>query len=81
MEEKLKKWLDGYDIFYTSLVYTECYSGVLSITFCEACDLNSFLDLIGYKHKFNKSRYLILQENQTIICYGDAADDIIRLTR
>ena len=80
MEEKLiKEWLDKNDIFYYSLIYTKCYSGVLSISFCQDIDLNNFLELIKYRSMFNKSRYLIIKENKTVICYGDAATDIIKL--
>lgn len=78
MEEKLlKNWLDDSNIYYTSVIYTRCYSKVISITFCQDIDLDSFLDLIRYKSKFNKSRYVILEEDLTILIYGDATDDII----
>lgn len=82
MEEKLiKEWLDRNNVFYISLVYTECYSGVLSITFCQDIDLNNFLDLIKYKSQFNKSRYIILQDTLTVICYGGVIYDIIRFIK
>ena len=82
MEEKLlKKWLDEANIIYTSLVYTICYSGVLSITFGQDQDLNNFLDLIKYRSKFNKSDYIIIKENLTVICHGNAATDVIGLVR
>ena len=82
MEEKLlKKWLDSANIYYTSVIYTTCYSKIISITFCQDMDLDNFLDLIKYKSKFNKSRYIIIKETLTILIYGDETDNIIRLIK
>ena len=69
------------DILYTSVVYTTCYSSVISITFCQKLDLDNYLDLIKYKSKFNKSNYVILENYLTLLVYGDATDDIIKLIK
>lgn len=79
MEKKLKNWLDSKDILCVSVVYTTCYTKVISITFCQKIDLDNYLDLIKYKSKFNKSNYVILGNYLTVLVYGDATDDIIKL--
>ena len=81
IEELLRKWLDDNDICYYSLVFTECYGGVISITFFSSYDISLYLDLIKYKSKFNKSNFIIIQETTTVLVVKGEAYEIIRTVR
>lgn len=81
MEKLLGKWLRDNDINYLFLTYTECYSGLISVTFDIDLDMDLYLNLIKYKSKFNKSQYIIIPETKTIMVYGGSANEIIKSVR
>jgi hypothetical protein len=43
--------------------------------------MDLFLDLVKYKSKFNKSRFIIIPETSVIIVTGGEAYEIIRTAR
>lgn len=81
MEQKLREWLDKGGVCYLGLTYTECYDGLISVTFLTQYDLDLYLGMIKYKSKFNKSEFLVIPETLTVIVNGGAANEIIRTVR
>jgi hypothetical protein len=77
-ENLLKSFLDKNEICYYSLIFSECYNGVISISFLSKYDMDLFLDLVKYKSKFNKSGFIIIPETSVIIVTGGEAYEIIR---
>jgi hypothetical protein len=66
------RWLEKYEIYPYKVIYTnetrEC--GLLGITFFLKSDLESFLEIIGYKALCDKSGILLYPENNTILLSG-----------
>lgn len=81
MDGLIKKWLLENDINFVSLVFTDCYNGVLAVTSDTEYDMNLFLELVKYKSKFNKSRFTIIPETLTVLVHGGEAYEIIRTVR
>jgi hypothetical protein len=78
VERKLREWLDKNEICYYSLVWTECYGGLISISFFSDYDVNLFLDLVNYKSKFRKTDFIIIPETKIVIVTGGSENEIIR---
>ncbi len=80
IQEDIVAKLDRYDIHPYSVVCSFAISeGIISITFYIKQDLSEFLDLLDYKSQCDKSGYLILEENNTIILSGLALINLYTL--
>lgn len=72
--------LDKYDIHpYSILCSFAIDEGIVSITFFLKQDLLEFLDLLDYKNQCDKSGYLIMKDNNTIILSGLALINLYTL--
>lgn len=68
IQEDIVEKLDKYDIHPFSVICSFIINGgVVSITFYIRQELNEVLNLLGYKSLCDKSGYLILEENNTLI--------------
>lgn len=71
IQDKIEKRLSNYDINPYSIICSFAFdSGIVSITFYLNSDLLEFLDILDYKNQCDKSGYLILEDNNTIILSG-----------
>ena len=72
IQRKVTNYLVTHEIFPFSVVYTDCFCGLLAITFCISTDIDEFLDYIDYKCLCDKTGYIILRETNTILIYNFA---------
>lgn len=71
IQDEIEKRLSNYDINPYSIICSFAFdNGVVSITFYLNSDLLEFLDILDYKNQCDKSGYLILEDNNTIILSG-----------
>ncbi len=71
IQDEIEKRLSSYDINPYSIICSFAFdSGIVSITFYLNSDLLEFLDILDYKNQCDKSGYLILEDNNTIILSG-----------
>lgn len=71
IQDEIEKRLSNYDINPYSVICSFAFdSGIVSITFYLNSDLLEFLDILDYKNQCDKSGYLILENNNTIILSG-----------
>lgn len=71
IQDEIEKRLSNYDINPYSIICSFAFdSGIVSITFYLNSDLLEFLDILDYKNQCDKSGYLILEDNNTIILSG-----------
>ena len=71
IQDEIEKRLSNYDINPYSIICSFAIdSGIVSITFYLSSDLKEFLDILDYKNQCDKSGYLILEDNNTIILSG-----------
>lgn len=72
IQNEIEKKLSSYDInpYSTICSFAVDTGGILSITFYLNSDLMEFLDILDYKNQCDKSGYLILNDNNTIILSG-----------
>ena len=77
IQESVIEFLGKNDISPFSVIFTYCLNdgGTLSITFWINSDIDEFLDHIEYKTICDKSGYLILRDNNTVIISGFALID------
>ena len=77
IQEQIIEYLGSIDISPFSVIFTYCLNdgGMLSITFWINSDIDEFLNHIEYKSICDKSGYLILRENNTIMISGFALID------
>lgn len=72
IQKNVTEYLTGHNIFPFSVIYTECFGGILSITFWINTDIDEFLSYIDYKCLCDKTGYIILRETNTILIYNFA---------
>ena len=77
IQEEIIVFLDRLSISPFSVIFTYCLNngGMLAITFWLDSDIDEFLDFVEYKSLCDKSGYLILRDNNTILISGFALID------
>lgn len=58
--------------FSVTCTFESGHDGLLGITFWLNSDLYEFLDLVDYKSQCDKSGFIILAENNTVLLFGMA---------
>lgn len=78
IQEKIISYLGVLGISPFSVTFTYCFEngGTLALTFWLDSEIREFLDKIEYRSICDKSGYLILESNNTIIIRGYALIDI-----
>ncbi len=72
IQENVIKFLVGHNIFPFSVIYTECFKGLLSLTFYINIDTKELLDCLEYNRICDRSGFIILEEYNTILMTGFA---------
>lgn len=73
IQEEIIRNLEEKELYPFSVICTFAIppgDGIVAITFYTSQDLNGFLEYIDYQSQCDKSGYIILQENNTIILSG-----------
>ena len=78
IQEEITLALCRLDISPFSVIFTYCLNdgGTLAITFWLDSDISEFLDFVEYKSLCDKTGYIILRENNTILVSGFALIDL-----
>lgn len=80
IQEDIVDKLDKYDIHPFSVICSfSIGEGIISITFYLKQDLTEFLDLLNYKSQCDKTGYLVLEDNNTVILSGLALINLYTL--
>lgn len=71
-QEAVLQALLGHNLFPASVICTYAldHSGILAVTFYMRTDLDELLDFLDYKSQCDRSGYLVLAENNTVILSG-----------
>ena len=77
IQEEVISSLSHLDISPFSVIFTYCLNdgGTLAITFWLDTDIDEFLDYVEYKSLCDKTGYLILRDNNTVLISGFALID------
>lgn len=77
VQESVIDYLVSKNISPYSVIFTYCLNdgGTLSITFWIDSEIDEFLNFIEYKSICDKSGYLVLKENNTVLISGFALID------
>lgn len=70
IQESVRKYLEDREIYPFSVIFTNEFNGILSITLYTIDDLNEILDTLGYKSMCDKSGFTI--EKNTLLLSGMA---------
>lgn len=78
VQENMIKYLETFGILPFSVIFTYGLNdgGCLSITFWIKEEIDEFLKLVEYKNLCDKSGYIIVEENNTIMISGFALIDL-----
>ena len=78
IQEEVIFSLDKLDISPFSVIFTYCLNdgGTLAISFWLDSDIDEFLDFVEYRSLCDKTGYLILRENNTVLVSGFALIDL-----
>lgn len=79
-QEDIVAKLDRLDIHPYSIICSFAIGeGIISITFYLKQDLSEFLDLLSYRSQCDKTGYLVMEDNNTIILSGLALINLYTL--
>lgn len=83
IQENVIKFLDISGLSPFSVTFTYCFEdgGTLALTFWMKEEVEEFLEKIGFKSICDKSGYLILGDNNTVIISGFALIDFYSKVR
>lgn len=81
IQEQVRKALEEKEIYPFSIVFTGKLGngGLLAITTYIKSDLGTLLEVLGYDVMCDKSGYVVLEENNTILMMGMALSNLYTL--